>query len=225
MGLPAVLLIIFILWMIFRERESDTNSASVPAVRAETYSLKSLEPGQDFHFRLSENDISLSVPDGEGFSFGTFLMSVSGETDSVPRSFERDGSMETLMVDDFDQDGRPDFLIVIRSAGSGSYTSLHLFLNGPDGYVHSPLPEMNPLLPASLSYMGHDEIHVSDGIITCRFPAFSNDPGPRVDRQWRPDDLATGRLPVKSSPDSNASLSGKTVTMIYDLTSGQWLEQ
>ena len=94
-----------------------------------------LSPGMSCRFRLGGDEMLLAVPDGpdEAHSIGTFSVKhVDGEFDSG--SLERDGGVESVMTADINSDSKPDALITMRCAGSGSYVTLFAVLSSATGY-------------------------------------------------------------------------------------------
>lgn len=194
---------------------------STPRDQASTQRLN-VPPGQSFLFQLSGQTMSASVPAGpdESHSFGTFVVR-QDNGDFTTGALERDGSVESLHIDDFNADGRKDALFVVRCAGSGSYVSLFAILSNDTGFTTKQLPDPPNALMAD--YMGHDSVAVRNHEIVRRFPTYIDNSKVRIDRQWQPADLVNGSsLPFKVEPDSNASPSGRDTSVIYSVKSGKW---
>jgi hypothetical protein len=133
---------------------------------------------------------------------------------------ERDGSLETIWVDDVTGDGREDAVILVRSGGSGSYVALFVLEGTAAGFVLRNLPDL-PVV-GKAGYMGHDRVTVRDGVIHRSFPSYDTTGKTRVDRQWTVEDGVRGESPVKKGDDSNAAPSGKTMRFRYDYGAGAW---
>ena len=88
-------------------------------------------------------------------------------------------------------------------------------------------------------YMGHDEITVRDNVLWSSFPTYIDAKGPRLDMQWKPEDVLSGKLPrldmqwkpedalsgklpIASGSDTNAAPSGSTRKLRFDYATGRW---
>ena len=178
-----------------------------------------LNPGGELAFEIGKRPVVAAVPEKEGATFGSFMIS-SQAVGFHSGPIERDGSLETIWVDDVTGDGREDAVIVVRSGGSGSYVDLFVLEGTPAGFVLRLLPD----LPAvgKPGYMGHDQVAVRDKVIHRSFPSDDDTGKTRVDRQWTVKDGVQGESPVKTGGDSNAAPSGKTVRFRYDYAAGEW---
>lgn len=181
--------------------------------------LRAVTPGLRTTMLVSDLELAVSVPPGEGHTGGTFraaIAQVGFDSGAIPR----DGSLEAAWVDDVNEDGEPDAVLVVRGGGSGSYASIVVVESSAGSFVVRPLPAA----PATAGYMGHDEALVRGGQIIRSFPTYVDRPGLRIDRQWSAERGLDGEWPVKSDPDHNAGPSGKTVKLGFDRATGSWRE-
>jgi hypothetical protein len=81
------------------------------------------------------------------------------------------GSLTGSEVEDLNSDGRPELLLYVTSAGSGSYGSV-LAWSASKG--HTLLPITMPDLSGKLAqgYMGHDQFAVVETTLMRRFPIY-----------------------------------------------------
>lgn len=105
------------------------------------------------------------------------------------------GSLTGSEVEDLNSDGRPELLLYVTSAGSGSYGSV-LAWSASKG--HTLLPITMPELSGKLAqgYMGHDQFAVVETTLMRRFPIYR--PG-----------------------DTNAKPTGGTRQISYKLVAGE----
>ncbi len=105
------------------------------------------------------------------------------------------GSLTGSEVEDLNSDGRPELLLYVTSAGSGSYGSV-LAWSASKG--HTLLPITMPELGGKLAqgYMGHDQFAVVETTLMRRFPIYR--PG-----------------------DTNAKPTGGTRQISYKLVAGE----
>ena len=105
------------------------------------------------------------------------------------------GSLTGSEVEDLNSDGRPELLLYVTSAGSGSYGSV-LAWSASKG--HTLLPITMPDLSGKLAqgYMGHDQFAVVETTLMRRFPIYR--PG-----------------------DTNAKPTGGTRQISYKLVAGE----
>lgn len=74
-------------------------------------------------------------------------------TSGIIRS--RDGFIEKVVLDDINGDAQPEIIVIVRSAGTGSYLSAHAFSVGkdqqliPGSMVESLSPEADPVAALS----------------------------------------------------------------------------
>ena len=191
----------------------------VSAPQARKLDCSGLIPGGSFAFTIGGVPAELSIPEGEGATFGSFSVEVpSLGFHSGP--LERDGSVEAVWTDDVNGDGREDGVLVIRSGGSGSYVELRVLESVPSGFTLRALPPLSAV--ASKGYMGHDVVSVRDGSITRSFPTYDDSGKVRIDRQWDLAEGAQGKSPVKTGSDSNADPSGRTRSWRFDYPSATW---
>jgi len=105
------------------------------------------------------------------------------------------GSLTGREVEDLNSDGRPELILFVTSAGSGSYGSVMAW-SASKG--HTLLPITMPELSGKLAqgYMGHDQFAVVETTLMRRFPIYR--PG-----------------------DTNAKPTGGTRQISYKLVSGE----
>ena len=105
------------------------------------------------------------------------------------------GSLTGSEVEDLNSDGRPELILLVTSAGSGSYGSV-LAWSASKG--HTLLPITMPELSGKLAqgYMGHDQFAVVETTLMRRFPIYR--PG-----------------------DTNAKPTGGTRQISYKLMAGE----
>jgi hypothetical protein len=105
------------------------------------------------------------------------------------------GSLTGSEVEDLNSDGRPDLLLFVTSAGSGSYGSVMAWSTSKG---HTLLPITMPELSGKLAqgYMGHDQFAVVETTLMRRFPIYR--PG-----------------------DTNAKPTGGTRQISYKLVAGE----
>lgn len=105
------------------------------------------------------------------------------------------GSLTGRELEDLNSDGRPELILFVTSAGSGSYGSVMAWSAGKD---HTLLPITMPDLSGKLTqgYMGHDQFAVVETTLMRRFPIYR--PG-----------------------DTNAKPTGGTRQISYKLMAGE----
>jgi hypothetical protein len=81
------------------------------------------------------------------------------------------GSLTGREVEDLNSDGRPELILFVTSAGSGSYGSV---LAWSASKAHTLLPIAMPDLSGKLAqgYMGHDQFAVVETTLMRRFPIY-----------------------------------------------------
>lgn len=110
------------------------------------------------------------------------------------------GRVSGAEVEDLNSDGRPELVVIVQSAGSGSYGGVQAWSAGLRSLEPIPLPELSGQL--SQGYMGHDRFALVETSLVRRFPIY------------RP-------------ADSNAKATGGSREIIYKLVPGEasWLFQ
>lgn len=105
------------------------------------------------------------------------------------------GSITGSEVEDLNSDGRPELLLYVTNAGSGSYGSVMAW-SASKG--HNLLPITMPELSGKLAkgYMGHDQFAVVETTLMRRFPIYRAD-------------------------DSNAKPTGGSRQISYKLVAGE----
>ncbi len=81
------------------------------------------------------------------------------------------GSLTGSEVEDLNSDGRPELVLFVTNAGSGSYGSVMAWSAGKG---HTLLPITMPELSVRLAqgYMGHDRFEVVETTLARRFPIY-----------------------------------------------------
>lgn len=168
-----------------------------------------ISPGESREVKLGTDLLIIAIPAGEGYSIGTLTISRNGATITT---CERDGMPESLHVDDITGDGKPDLVIVNRSAGSGGYVEIWLCESKPSGFSARRLPE----LPVNLlkGYGGHDVVGIVDGRVTRLHPLYAK----HLELT-----LSLKSFPLQLVPDSNAAPSGGQQSVYYDTETDQWI--
>ncbi|MFM8260202.1 MAG: PliI family lysozyme inhibitor of I-type lysozyme [Vulcanococcus sp.] len=83
-----------------------------------------------------------------------------------------DGSVTGARVEDLNSDGRPELLVFVTSAGSGSYGEVKAWTTGRTGRVLLPIV-MNQLSgKLAEGYMGHDRFEVVESTLARSFPIY-----------------------------------------------------
>ncbi|MFM9073730.1 MAG: PliI family lysozyme inhibitor of I-type lysozyme [Cyanobium sp.] len=101
------------------------------------------------------------------------------------------GQVVGAEVEDLNSDGRPELVVMVQSAGSGSYGSVQAWSAGP--HRLEPIPPMGDLSGADArGYMGHDSFNVVETSLVRQFPIYK-------------------------SSDSNARASGGTRQIVYKM--------
>ncbi len=110
------------------------------------------------------------------------------------------GRVSSAEVEDLNSDGRPELVVVVQSAGSGSYGGVQAWSAGPRILEPITLPQLSPAL--SQGYMGHDRFALVETSLVRRFPIYK-------------------------PADSNARATGGTREIVYKLVpdQGGWLFQ
>ncbi len=153
--------------------------------------MSALLPGTEKSIQIGGHKVQISVPSGEGFSFGTIRIETPDVGYSSPR-IERNGGVEAVWIADVNGDGAEDGVFVVRCAGSGSYVSLFVMeSNGASFRAHN-VPSINGVS----GYMGHDEFRVVENSLVRRFPIYKDG-------------------------DSNAKPSAGTRKLTYGLIAGE----
>ncbi len=143
--------------------------------------------------------VSVSIPDDEAASIGTYVLTVDSSSGDDARSQitgEREGTVTGLWVDDLTDDGHSDVVVAMTSAGSGSYGVCHVYSGGGDGFARV---ELAPLTEEQVDgFMGHDAFSVVDGALLRTFPVYA-------------------------AGDANARPSGGILGYRYDFEAGKWV--
>lgn len=82
-----------------------------------------------------------------------------------------DSVVENSWVTDLDQDKNLEVIILLRSAGSGSYGFMEFYELFGNELISQQLPDVNPRLQEL--YRGHDSFTISEKYIEHRFPAYN----------------------------------------------------
>lgn len=131
-------------------------------------------------------------------SLNTLTIVPSGlKEDNSAIKKEIDGSVTGVEVADLNGDGSPEVYVYINSAGSGSYGTLVAYsANKKKSLSEIYLPPLEDDPENSKGYMGHDRFKVSEGVLVRSFPVYN--PG-----------------------DSNATPTGGTRSLEYQLVAGE----
>lgn len=143
---------------------------------------------------LSDRGIRFQVQATAGSSLNQLRILPSGlEVDNSEITAELDGTAYKAELADLDGNGWPEIYVYVSSAGSGSYGSLAAYaVNNGKSITSIYLPPMEQTPEAADGYMGHDEFAVVENRLVRRFPVYRAD-------------------------DSNASPSGGTRQIQYQL--------
>lgn len=177
----------------------------------------SINPGDSLAFNVGDHEVKLMVPEGEGFTFGTFQIAIAS-LGFISDPIERDGSLEIAWIFDVNGDSKEDAAFVVRNSGSGSYVNIILLESSGDRFSITHVPPM----PAVPGYMGHDSVSIENGSIVRSFPTYAHKEAIRIDRQWQITDGIEGQNPIKVKPDSNVDPSGSTTKLHFNCDSGKW---
>lgn len=138
---------------------------------------------------------------GEGSMQNLVVKAKEGSVSFPVIKDEVDGNVTAAEVDDLNSDGRPELVLSVVSAGSGSYGTV-LAWSASKG--HTLLPIYLPELTAAQlkGYMGHDRFAVVRGTLVRSFPLYRDG-------------------------DSNAKPTGGTRQIEYKMVTGEasWLFQ
>ncbi len=119
------------------------------------------------------------------------------EIDNRPVTHEVEATVYHSEIGDLNQDGYPEILIYLASAGSGSYgTVIGYSVNNGKSISQIYMPPMADAPELSEGYMGHDEFAIVENNLIRRFPVY---------------------LPE----DSNANPTGGTRQVQYKLVDGE----
>lgn len=180
-----------------------------------------LAPGTTARVVVRGTAFAIEVPSGpeESASIGTFrVVAEAARFDSgvVPR----DGGVEGVWIGDVTGDGAEDAVLVVRSAGSGSYVDLSLLTCAGGAWRLEPVPAPDAAWLAGT--MGHDSIDVRGGRLLRTLPTYVDARRLRLDHGWKPGDVLAGEGPLALDPDANSSPSGPDRVLAYDAAGRVW---
>lgn len=119
-------------------------------------------------------DVTVAVPDGESASIGTYEAQFRyPDGRSFHVSGERNGTIAEHWFTDLGGNEKPELIIWMVNAGSGSYASVHIYWltdEGPRFTDETDLPQA-----AQVAYQGHDSVFVADGKLRRCFPLIGPD--------------------------------------------------
>lgn len=154
-------------------------------------------------FRLSAEDAGVRadvwVPVNEARSVGTYRVRVTspgGRRDEMVA--DRDGMLGGVWLSDLDGDSRPELVVGMTSAGSGSYGSVDVYSDEGAGYERRELAALTK--EQARGYLGHDVFDVADGVLTRSFPLYAEG-------------------------DTNADPTGGTALLVYSFESDAWIHE
>ncbi len=154
------------------------------------------ERGVDRVLRMHGIAFHVRCPNQGSLNTLTIVPSGLKEDNSAIKK-EIDGSVTGIEVADLNGDGSPEVYVYINSAGSGSYGSLVAYsANKKKSLSEIYLPPLEDDPENSKGYMGHDGFKVSEGVLVRSFPVYN--PG-----------------------DSNATPTGGTRSLEYQLVAGE----
>ncbi|SCK23625.1 PliI family lysozyme inhibitor of I-type lysozyme [Vogesella sp. LIG4] len=116
--------------------------------------------------------------DCEG-SIGSWQLAVEGLLQPMqPLQGSVDGTITDVRVADLNGDGKPELYLFTRSAGSGSYGNVLVFVVDEWNRLNSiSLPPPDDYPDAMAGYMGHDEFTLSGQRLLRRFPLYRDGDG------------------------------------------------
>ncbi len=127
-----------------------------------------------FNKTLSLQDITFEIHATKEGSLNRLTIKPSGlEIDNREVVHEIDGTVTDTEVEDLNNDGSPEILVYITSAGSGSYGSVIGYsVNNKKSMslIYFPPVADNPEI--SEGYMGHDEFTIMETTFTQHFPVY-----------------------------------------------------
>lgn len=131
-----------------------------------------------------------------------------------------DSVVENSWVKDLDEDQNFEVIVLLRSAGSGSYGFIEFYELFGNQLISHRLPEVNPRLQKL--YQGHDSFTISEKYIEHRFPAYNeSDPnccptGGKVTVKYKFQDNKFREMSFEITEDKKASkqLSSKLTILV-----------
>lgn len=111
------------------------------------------------------------IPEGESCSIGSYrieLRRADGPEEIVGGN--RDGSIEQVWLSDLLDEGNPQIVVWMISAGSGSYGTLHMYREFEGSYAAMTIAELTP--DQAAGYRGHDRFRVGGDGLERSFPLY-----------------------------------------------------
>jgi len=158
---------------------------------------KKIENVFSFSKEVKSGNYSFNVKATNEGSLNKLMIQPVGFDQNDLISTEIDGTVTGVESEDLNGDGLPEILVYVNSAGSGAYGTVICYSsNNSKSMTPVSFPETasNPKL--SKGYMGHDEFSVVEGNLSQRFPIYKEE-------------------------DTNASPTGKTKQVQYQLKDGE----
>ncbi len=157
------------LFAISCQPKSDNNKTADETEAVEETPLgfnKALTFGDGFLFDISATD--------NGSINTLTIKPVGQEIANDLLTHEIDGSVRDAEVADLNEDGFPEVLVYITSAGSGSYGSVIAYSsNNGKSMSQAFVDDIMEDEKASEGYMGHDVFTIYNGNLTRRFPLYN----------------------------------------------------
>jgi hypothetical protein len=139
------------------------------------------------------------IPINEPRSVGTYRADVSWSDGTTDRAEEqRDGMVAGVWLADLTEDGSPELVIAISSAGSGTYGSVHVYGRRDEGLGRLHVSALTD--SQTVGYMGHDLYSVEGGRLYRSYPMYKDG-------------------------DVNATPSGEQARFSYSFPEGRWVAE
>ncbi len=113
----------------------------------------------------------VSIPIEEPRSIGTYRAEVEwpdGTRDLIQA--ERDGMVSNVWLVDLDSNGDQELVVVMSSAGSGAYGSVHVYERRDSSFGRLGLASLSD--EQRVGYMGHDVFFIEAGCLFRSYPVY-----------------------------------------------------